>query len=304
MVYNMKKILCIAETCCDIIFGKLDKIPTLGEEEYCKHFYIKAGGGANTPMGLSRLKVATRFLTRLGNDPMGRIVLDELTASGLDKDGFCLEEGISTPVSAVMSTLEDRCFASYGGDGGAFVTKEQLEYQISLTDHVHTYIGYCLTYPILDLCKKYNKTLSVDTSWIEQPKLSELEPILSYASFFTPNEKEALLISGTKNTKDALSVLSTLTPGVVITLGDQGSMARINGSDYRQSSVYYGQPVDTTGAGDLYCSGLLYGFSHGYDLKKSMEFASHTSGLCVTYYGGIDEIFSLKNLKFGNSNIE
>lgn len=293
----MKKVLCIAETCCDIIFGQLNKIPELGEEEYCKHFFVKAGGGANTPMGLSRLQVPTRFLTRLGEDEMGRIVLYHLTRSGLDPKLFSLLNGIRTPVSAVMSTQKDRCFASFGGDGGRFVTEQQLEEEVENADHIHTYLGYCLQYPIAELCKKYHKTLSLDTSWIGDLKLADVKPVLTKCDIFTPNEKEALALTGSDNLEEALKGLSELVPHVVITMGEKGSATLIDGTIHVQKCVEYGPLVDSTGAGDLYCSGLLYGYANGFDLKRTMEIASHTSGLCVTYFGGMDDIFTKDNIK-------
>jgi sugar/nucleoside kinase (ribokinase family) len=292
----MKKILCIAEACCDIIFGKLNKIPDLGEEEYCGYFSVKAGGGSNTPMGLAKLGVPTSFLTRLGDDEMGRVVLHCLMESGLDRKSFQLEKGIRTPVSAVMSTNKDRCFASFGGDGGPFVTEEQLEEAISQTDHVHTYLGYCLGYPIAELCRKYHKTLSLDTSWTELKNLSELEPVLSCCSLFTPNDKEAMALTGISSAEDALIILAAIVPDVVITMGEQGSMALVEGKIHHQECIRYGEAVDTTGAGDLYCSGLLYGFVNGKSLKEAMKIASHTAALCVTYYGGMDEAFSRDKL--------
>lgn len=288
----MKTVLCIAETCCDIIFGQLDRIPVLGEEEYCKYFSIKAGGGSNTAMGLAKLKIPTRFLTRIGDDAIGTLTLDFMKNTGLKIDHIPLTKGYRTPVSAVMSTNKDRCFASFGGDGGPFVTSEQLEREISRADHVHTYLGYCLQYPIVELCKKYKKTLSLDTSWVENVNLQTLKPILSYCSLFTPNDKEAMALTGTDRIDEALYCLAKITPDTVITMGEKGSIAWINGAVHHQESILVGPVVDSTGAGDIYCSGLLYGFIHGLGLTKSMEIASYASGLSVTYYGGIDPVFS------------
>jgi sugar/nucleoside kinase (ribokinase family) len=290
----MKQILCIAEVCCDIIFGQLNKIPILGEEEYCKYFSVKAGGGANTAMGLARLKVPTKLLTRIGDDEIGHIVMENLFKSGLDISQVVMKKGVGTPVSAVMSTKEDRCFASFSGDQSPFVTIDQLEQAIKETDHVHTYLGYCLHYPIVEICKKYNKTLSVDTSWMDGADLKGIEPILSYCSLFTPNDKEAMALTGMGCPESALLHLSKLVQGVVITMGEQGSIALMNDKIHRQKSVVYGEAVDSTGAGDLFCSGLLYGFVNGFNLEKSIEIASHTAGLSVTYYGGIDDKFTIE----------
>jgi len=298
----MKKVLCIAECCCDVIFGDLDRIPALGQEEYSRYFAVKAGGGANTAMGLARLGVPTRFLTRLGNDLMGRLVLDCLVESGLDIESFTPEEGVQTPVSAVMSTKKDRCFVSFMGSGGAFITTDRLEKEIAACDHVHTYIGYCLAYPIVRLCQKYGKTLSLDTSWTEHEKPGKLEPVLSYASLFTPNDKEAMQITGAKTPQAALEILADICPGTVVTIGEKGSIAMISGKIHHQDCISYGPVLDSTGAGDMFCAGLIYGYCRGLALEKCMEIASHTSGLCVTYYGGYDKLFSPANLRFENSN--
>lgn len=289
----MKTILCIAETCCDIIFGQLNRIPTLGEEEYCKYFSIKAGGGANTPMGLARLGVATSYLTRLGDDGIGNLTLDFMRDMGLDTSQVQIAKGSRTPVSAVMSTKTDRCFASFGGDDRTFVSEELLEREISRADHIHTFIGYCLQYPIMELCKKYNKTLSLDSSWTENMDIAELEPYISYSSLFAPNDKEAMVLTGMDNVEDALIQLAKISPGTVITLGEKGSIALVDGKIHHQESINMGPTVDSTGAGDIFCSGLLYGFIKDFSMKKSMEIASYIAGYSVTYYGGVDKKLSI-----------
>lgn len=104
----MKKVLCIAEACCDMIFGGLPGIPQLGQEVYCREFEIKAGGGANTPMGIGRMNVPVRFLTRLGDDWMGQAVYEGLRESNVEIAGPGMVKGDRTPVSAVLSTDADR----------------------------------------------------------------------------------------------------------------------------------------------------------------------------------------------------
>ena len=55
----MFDVLCISDCCCDLIFKGLARVPAPGTEEYCQNLYMKAGGGANTPMGLAKLGCAT-----------------------------------------------------------------------------------------------------------------------------------------------------------------------------------------------------------------------------------------------------
>ena len=74
----MKRILCIAGSCCDLVFGGLDRLPSLGEEIFGTHFSMQAGGGANTAVQLGWLGADVSFWTLLGPDLAGGIVRDAL----------------------------------------------------------------------------------------------------------------------------------------------------------------------------------------------------------------------------------
>lgn len=50
---------------------------------------------------------------------------------------------------------------------------------------------------------------------------------------------------------------------------------------------------DTTGAGDLYGAGFIYGYLKGWSMEKTLKFASASGNLAVTFYGGMDESYSL-----------
>lgn len=298
--YKMKQVLCIAEVCCDIIFGGLSKIPVQGEEEYCEVFDVKAGGGANTAMGLSRLDIPVSMFTRLGDDEFGRIVLKHMIESGINKESIMLEREVKTAVSAVMSTVNDRCFASFGGSGSSFLSTDQedrLERAIALADHIHTNVSYCINSPIVDICKKYKRTLSLDSSWMPELDLSLILPAISYCTYFTPNEVEAMQLTKSDTNEKALALLTEEAPGTIITLGVGGSITISSGKLYHQPNVTYGLAVDSTGAGDMYLSGLIYGLVNGASKEESMRIASHTAGYSVTYYGGVDESFCLEKLK-------
>lgn len=296
----MKKILCIAETCCDMIFGGMPRLPGLGEEIYGSSFAIRTGGGANTPLNLGRLGAEVSFLTGLGADDMGGRILKELRESGVAVDGALGKPGSRTAVSAVLSTKDDRGFASYGGTGGPFFTLEQLEAGIRGADIVHTYLGYCTVYPIAQLCEKYHKQLSLDASWSGEPCSREEMDVLHSCSWLKVNELEAARLAGIDAPETALKKLADLVKqGVVITLGARGSMGmagRESGSPkgkiYRQDPIQLGDFRDACGAGDSYAAGMLWGISRGMDLAASMERGAVLSGLCVTWLGGNSEMLN------------
>jgi sugar/nucleoside kinase (ribokinase family) len=54
---------------------------------------------------------------------------------------------------------------------------------------------------------------------------------------------------------------------------------------------------DATGAGDLYSAGFIYGYLNGWDVEKTAKFASASGSLAVTFYGGVDESYTLERVK-------
>ena len=226
----MKKVLCIAECCCDIIFGDLPEIPQLGQEVYCREFAIKTGGGANTPMMLGRLGVPVRFLTGLGNDEFGRMIRKELEDSGVEIADTIVKGGYRTAVSAVLSTNKDRCFASYGGSDAFGLTEGQLREEIRKADIVHTFLGYCLHFPIAELCTEYGKELSLDDAW-GNAWGGRAEDILRQCSYLKVNEEEAKAMTGKADVAEAAAELARkVKKAAIVTLGGKGSMSFLPGT--------------------------------------------------------------------------
>ncbi|MCQ2771333.1 MAG: carbohydrate kinase family protein [Clostridia bacterium] len=285
----MKKILCISESCCDLIFTNLPRIPNLGEEIYGDDFTIKSGGGANTPCDIGYLGGDVSFLTRIGDDDLGQYITKALIDANVKLVGTPVIKGSRTAVSAVMSTNSDRCFASYYGKTSPF-DKDEIEKAIKECDIVHTFLGYCVHYGIDKICEKYGKVLSLDTGYgATMPE--EGETFLRRVSYLKVNEEEAKSLSGLDDELKALEYLhDKVKCGMVVTLGNRGSIGMESNSNEVISIGIQnkGDFRDACGAGDAYSAGMLYGISKGYSLKKAMETGSVVSGMAVTWAGGTD----------------
>lgn len=285
----MKKILCIAQSCCDMIFGGLPQLPGPGQEIYGDSFTVRPGGGANTPCNLACLGADVTFLTGIGVDAPGKLILAELERSGVRLAGAIGLDGSTTAVSAVLSTAQDRSFASYGGSDGAFFTQQQLEAEIQKVDIVHTYLGYSIAFGIGNLCRRYGKELSLDVSWCDAQNTPEVWQELGCCAWLKLNEGEAMGITGAENAEIALQMLAgKVQKGAVVTLGSRGSigMEAPAGKLLRQEIIPRGEFRDACGAGDAYAAGLLFGISAGQTLENAMVMGAELSGLCVTWLGG------------------
>jgi len=293
----MYDVLCIGLTCCDLIFADMEGFPILGKEMACKDFMIKAGGAANTAVALARLGVKTIFSTIIGNDVTGNIVYDYLTKMGLNMSGVARKDNYRTTVSAVLSLKEERGFATYFAPLDKDLMVNQVEKYIQDCSHVHASIYDCLNLPVVDITQKYNKTLSVDTAWDETIKLDDIKHIISASDIFFTNEIEACSITGAKTCEEALDMIGRYANIAVVKKGKEGSIVKKGKDIINVSSVKGVVSVDTTGAGDMYCAGFIYGYLKNWKLEDCAKFASASGSLGVTFYGGMDEKYTFDNVK-------
>src|SRR5215211_1997953 len=89
---------------------------------------------------------------------------------------------------------------------------------------------------------------------------------LQSIDFFAPNQREALQLTGEQGAELALQRLAELTPTVVIKLGAEGAIAQSQGQRVRMPGLAV-SAIDTTGAGDNFDCGFLYGWLQGYALE-------------------------------------
>lgn len=283
----MFDVLCLSDCCCDLIFEGLERLPAPGGEEYSRSMHTKAGGGANTPMGLARLGCATAYATALGTDPMGELVRRELLESGVAPDYFQQSHDGRTWVSAVFSTSTDRSFASFAGQP-VTCTAPQLKQMVQGVRWVHTYSCYCYSFPFLpQVCQTSGVPFSLDATFGSEKTLEEVQPILEQAALYTPNEAEACGLTGEQEPYRALQKLSRVCQNVVVTMGRSGCMAVLDGCGLRALPPPV-KLVDATGAGDLFNAGLIAGRLAGISPEEQLRMATASGTLAVTYPGGMD----------------
>lgn len=287
----MFDVLCISDCCCDLIFRGLDQVPFPGTEAYCKEFFIQAGGGANTPMGLARLGCRTAYVTAVGEDALGEIVCRDMEASGVSSTCIQKNAGSQTWVSAVLSTSDDRAFASYAGKGVA-LTKTELEKIISGIRWVHTYTCYCEQFPFIpEVCAGAGIPLSLDAAFGEKTVFGDMQPLLAQTALFTPNDKEAYALTGEEDPYRALKKIACVCENVVVTMGKKGCMAVLDGQAFKAEGPVV-RMADATGAGDLFAAGLIAARLKGAGAEEQLRFAAASGALCATWPGGINERYS------------
>lgn len=133
-----------------------------------------------------------------------------------------------------------------------------------------------------------------DSHWEEGQKLSDYIPVLKYADFFTPNDKEAMALTETQTAEEALRALSEYTKNPIVKVGKNGCIAKIGG-EIMSFPTIKANTVDTTGAGDNFLTGLCYGIYHKLPLEQCIRLANIAGALSTEACGCFEARYDLND---------
>lgn len=298
-------VIVVGTVCCDLIFYGLPSIPELGEEVWTDGLEVSAGGAINTPAALSRLGVKTGLPTPVGNDMWSDIIVAKMQAENISTD---LVYSVNRPfpqVSVALNYHNDRSFVSYGEKVDNTYYHEHLLHTIKNNDAgiIHFYSSRDEGFlNVMKAAKKQGKLISLDTGWDpEWLKSDELKKQIELADIFLPNEKEAKKITGKDDAREALHDLTELTNTVVIKLGAAGAIASADGTIFESASEKV-NAVDTTGAGDCFVAGFLYGILKKKPVKDCLWIGNYVGGCCVSSVGGYQGAPNINELQMNLQN--
>jgi sugar/nucleoside kinase (ribokinase family) len=126
----------------------------------------------------------------------------------------------------------------------------------------------------------------VDPNWDSAGRWEgHLADLLAECDVFLPNESEVARISGVDDPELAISEVAPRTPFVAVKQGSEGASLRWSGRVWHGSAPAV-EVVDTTGAGDSFNAGFLYGFLQGWQPGEVLALALACGSLSTRGYGG------------------
>lgn len=237
------------------------------------------GSAANTIHGLARLGVETAFIGHVGQDETGEFFQKDMKSAGIRPLLFT-SNSPSGIANALITPDGERTFATFLG---AAIELSADHLQASLFEgydllYVEGYLvqNEALLLKAMQLAKACGLQVALDLASynvVEANKLL-LEKVLNeYVDIVFANEEEARALSGLPPL-ESLDQLADKCSLAIVKTGAKGSMAK-SGSQKIEVGVIKANPIDTTGAGDLYAAGFLHAYLNG----KSLETACHTGAL-------------------------
>ncbi|MCC8016321.1 MAG: carbohydrate kinase family protein [Clostridiales bacterium] len=281
----------------DLLYQNMPKIPDVGEEIYTDKFSLQLGGGLPaTLINIGRLGIEAKIATELGDD-----MFSEFAKAGFLKNNVYpvnLYHGKEIPLNITSAIIleNDRSFITYGK--GSIEPDDKAKEEFYTLAHG---AKICLMSPggfkeVYRKLKTEGTTMVLDMGWDDDMTFEKYEELLEIADYYTPNQKDALKITGCSNPTDAAYELRKYFSKVIVKVDKDGCIG-IDGNNYFFCpSITEFKNVDSTGAGDAFLAGLCYGIFYDYPLKDCIEFGNITGGKAVTKTGALSAFVTEKEL--------
>lgn len=289
-------------------FGMAKGAMTLIDEQQSTSLYesmgpgveISGGSAANTMVGIAALGGRTQYLGKVMDDQLGEVFGHDLRATGVTYDVTPAPSGPSTGRCLIVVTPDaQRTMNTYLGASVNFEPDDLDEAAIRSAKVLYLE-GYLFDRPAAqdafrraaDIARSAGRQVAVtlsDPFCVERHRESFLDLVDSYVDLVFANEVEACALFESDDLSHAVDRFAGMSVTAVVTRSEKGSMVVAGGTRVEVPAEPVDQVVDTTGAGDLYAAGFLYGFSRGYDLERCARLGSIAAAEVISHIGARPE---------------
>lgn len=253
--------------------------------------YLVTGGSAsNTITGLARLGVPVGFVGKVGSDEIGDFFISDTEKNGI-KPMLIRSQIPSGICVSLVSPDGERTMATYLGAACEMRAEDLKAEMFSGYDYCHIE-GYLvqsheLIEQAMRLAKQAGAKISLDLASynVVEENLDFLQRIAKeYVDVIFANEEEAKAFTGVE-AAEAVHKIAEICEIAVVKLGAKGALVKKDGVCVEVASLPGVKCVDTTGAGDLFASGFLYGLVTGRTMEECGKIGSAVGGNVVQVVG-------------------
>jgi sugar/nucleoside kinase (ribokinase family) len=278
-----------------ILYGFPEQMP-MERELLASDFRMTLGSSsAILAHNLAALGNSVGFITRLGDDALGKLAIERLSERGVELSCVRRTKGrTATGVTVLLHHGARRHILTYPGTMFEMnIADLDMDY---LASGRHFHLSSLFLHKALqpDLPGVFRKlkssglTISLDTNDDPEDRWQGgLDELLGLVDIFLPNEDEARRITGAADAESAAAVLAQRVPVVVVKCGKHGALVRAGDRQWTVPA----EPVtlvDTIGAGDSFNAGFLSAWLRGESLQSCAAFGNRTAALSTLRSGGTE----------------
>lgn len=258
---------------------------------------VSGGSAANSIACIASLGGRAGFIGKVSKDNLGDIFRHDLKALGVAFETPPLDRGPGTARCLINVTPDaQRSMTTYLGAAG-FVSPSDIDETMVERAAITFFEGYLFEQPVaresfVKACRAAKRagrkaalTLS-DSSVVDRQHTALIAFAKAHVDVLLANQREAETLFATDDLDEMTKKARTLCPLVAITMSEKGSiLVPREGEIVRIAPVKPERLVDTTGAGDAYAAGLLYGLSQNLSLLKCGSLGALAAAEVISHFG-------------------
>ena len=290
---------------------KVEKISGAEEESSVIDYSETCGGSAaNTMVGMARLACKVGFIGKVASDPEGKMLLQDLFREKVNiKTITTAEKGRSGKVMGFVDREGQRALYIDPGVNDQIEPEDVNLTYVNKTKllHLTSFVGERSFRTQKWLLGALPDTVQVSFdpgALYARRGMPQLRPIIEKTTIMLPNSRELVLITGKSGYRDgARFLLESGVKTVAVKLGSKGCYV----TDDRESHLvapFKVKVVDTTGAGDAFDAGFLYGLLNRQTLCESAVIGNFVASRCIMAMGARSGLPTLQQLKTDLRNYE
>ena len=291
------KITIIGAAVVDFLVGPMDRNIFVEGSVPVENMIFSYGGDAlNEATFLSGMGAECELITLLGKDDTGERILNCLKKNRISTQKITFSYEVPSATNIVLVDKEgERYFLTNPKSSLRMLSKmDILPYVDEMGDivsfasiFVSPKLGISDMEEVFEKIKeKEGRILVADMTTAKRgEKIEDLEPLLKYIDYIIPNKKEAEILTGEKDPYRSLEAfVQHGAKGVIIKCGKDGCVYK-SGNEICNVSAFRTTAVDTTGAGDSFAAGFIYGLSRKMELRDCCKMGCASASLVVEKMG-------------------
>jgi len=283
---------------------KVSRIAGAEEESFVlDHSETCGGSAANTMVGLARLGAHVGFIGKVGDDKEGRTLLEGFTKENVDTNGTKVaRNGRSGKVMGFVDNDGQRALYIDPGVNDEINSDDvDSDYVLNTSFlHLSSFVGEKSFDTQKNLIDRFAKKVKISLdpgALYARAGLSKLKSIIENTFVTMPNAVELRLLTGEREFRTGAELLINHGVKVVaVKLGNKGCYVT-NGKESFLVEPFQVEVLDTTGAGDAFDAGFIYGLLSGRGLRECARIGNFVASRCIMTMGARTSLPTLKDLK-------
>jgi sugar/nucleoside kinase (ribokinase family) len=257
---------------------------------------VSGGSAANTMAGIASLGGASAYIGKVFDDQLGAIFGRDMQAIGVHYATPPATMGASTACCMIFITPDGQRSMNTFLGASTDLSTEELDDSLSRDAGVTYLEGYLFDKPpaVAAFIKaaaaahangnKVALSLS-DPFCVNRHRDAFAKLVSESVDILFANEAEATALYEKNSLEEAIPLLAAACELVVVTRSEQGALILNGGKQIKVAADKVEKVVDTTGAGDLFAAGFLYGYARGFDLEKCGKIGAICAAEVISHVG-------------------